>query len=374
MNLTELASYTRKFIALFLGSLIIFSIIYFAIPYVKQSIVSLFPPQEKPNLAYGKLPRIKFNGLNISPSVTPTYNLNTPDGRLPNITPKLISVYRVEKPAISFFAGKNAQRNASSLQFSDSNLASSLTGSVYKWVDIAFSRQLEINISTNTLDYSVNLVNNKDKYNSGLIGFNTSAAGQAQGVLSSLGYFKDILYVQRGSQKVVMGKIVGNQILETTTPSDFTMAKVDFFRTVSRVPIVGPRYDDGLLEVILGQPKGDAGVVRNFKIRAHEWTIDLQNVGRYPPINVSAAWNKVTSGDGIFAKVKLKNGSEFEPYQPVTVSRIDIEDIELGYYDTLEYQPVMQPIYVFKGTFITPDNQSGNVVIYVPAISEEYLQ
>ncbi|OGC50363.1 hypothetical protein A2716_04110 [candidate division WWE3 bacterium RIFCSPHIGHO2_01_FULL_40_23] len=375
MNLTQVSSIARKTIATVTITVILYSIGYFSAPYVTEFYYSIRPRKEKPVIIYGKLPPIKFNSLPTNSS-EPEYILNTKDLKLPRITPELVSVYKVKKPVPSFSSGKNAQIKATALSLPEDQRVSELKGNLYKWLDPPYSRELNINISTNTLDYLLKVANNRSLYFPSP-SLSTTAEADAKGILSTLGFLRDQLYQNNLKSKITYGKVVNGRILETQTPIDYMAAKVDFSRTIYKVPIYGPSYDDGLLQVVVGslpatEDKNKA-YLKYIKIKAHEWSIETDTFGRYPPISLNEAWKRVSSNQGAFAKVKLKNSSSFETYRTVTLSKVFIQDITIGYYDSEEVQDYMQPVYIFQGNFLTSGNESGDVVIYYPAVSESYI-
>ncbi|MBI4091518.1 hypothetical protein HY419_02060, partial [candidate division WWE3 bacterium] len=182
-----------------------------------------------------------------------------------------------------------------------------------------------------------------------------------------LGYYKDILY-EHGSSKVSFGKISNNRVEETTTPLEYTFAKADFYRTIYKAPIYGPRFDEGMLQIVMAIPLANKEELSTVKIQAHEWSLDTDKFGRYPSLNVAEAWKKVSANQGVVSKLKLRSSSSFEKDSAQTVSKIFIENVSIGYYDSPNFQPYMQPIYVFDGTFTTPDGQQGQIAIYYPAL------
>ncbi|MEK7595059.1 MAG: hypothetical protein AAB443_00500 [Patescibacteria group bacterium] len=378
-NLTRTSKVARVSINVTVISLVLYSIIYFSFPGIVKTLTNLFPKEEKANFLFGTLPKIKFNSFIIGADTTPTYELNTPTGRLPSdITKKLFNVYKVVQPTQSFSAGKQAQAKAQKFAFTDNELASGLTGNIYKWIDTKRSRTLEINIVTNTMNLNTNLSQLEGRFLNDPRLTDEAQPANLIGRLREFGFFQDPLYQKRGVPRIIYGKYFNGRIEETTTPQDYTFAKLDVFRTVFQVPIVGPRYDEGLLGVTIAKPKDDQDL-KIVKLTAHEWTIvtDLTGtkIGTYPTLSVDEAWKQVTLNKGFFSKLKLrKTGSQFEAYQPISIARVSIEKVYLAYFDSWEYQEVMQPIYVFQGTFNATDGNLGDVAIYYPAIHPSYIK
>lgn len=375
MNLTKTSAIARKAIVLVGFIAVLYTIGYLSFPFAVQTFYSVFPKKQEALPVFGRLPAIKFNGIPLAPSAKPEYNLNTRDGRLPNITPQVINVFEIKKPAVSFSAGKNAQKNAATLFFTDENLASELSGSTFRWLDSKFSRELTINITLNTLDYRTNEANIRDLFEATpqLTFDPENTKSRLIDIFESLGYFNDDFY-KNGTQKTTYGRITDNGVVETVTPQEYMLAKVDFFRTIQKIPLLGPRFDNGLLEIVYAKPKDGANEALNYtRIKAAEWSVDTEKIGKYPPVPVEVAWKAVQENKGVYAKAKLKDASVFEKDQPLDISRVFIENIYLAYYDSETYQKYLQPIYVFEGTFTTIDGQSGRVVIYTPAIGGNFV-
>lgn len=376
MNLTQVSLFTKRAMVLLFALVFVYTLAYFSFPYAKSAYLTVFPKKQKPLPVFGKLEAIKFSGIPLSAGASPEYILNTRDGKLPAITPELINVYKIEKPSVSFSYGKNAQTNASILFFTKDNLASSLSGSNLKWIDTKLGRELNVNISLNTLDYKTNEAQVGNLLEEGpMLEFGKKESRESiTSFLKKLGYFKDTLY-EKGTEKITYGKTVDDKVVETVTPSEYKLGKIDFFRAIGKSAIVGPRIDNGLIEVTYAKPKEKESEALNFtRMKISEWAIDVLKPGKYPPVSVEVAWNAVKENKGVFARLKTKEDSAFGDEKTYNVSKVFIENIYLAYYDSNNFQKYLQPIYVFEGTFATQEGQTGKVAIYTPAIGGEFVQ
>lgn len=376
MNLTQVSLLTKRAMVLFLAMVFLYLLAYFSFPYAKSAYLAVFPKKQKALPVFGKLEAIKFSGIPLSASSSPEYILNTRDGKLPEITPELINVYRIEKPAVSFSSGKNAQINASLLFFTKDNLASALSGNNLKWIDTKFGRELNVNTSLNTLEYKTNEAQVGNLFDEGpTLEFGKKETRESiTSYLKKMGYFKDSMY-EKGTEKITYGKTVDDKVVETITPAEYKLVKVDFFRSLGKSLIVGPRLDNGLIEVVYAKPKEKESEALNFtRIKVAEWGVDVLKPGKYPPVSVEIAWNTLRENKGVFAKLKTKEDSAFSDEKTYNVSKVFIENIYLAYYDSNNYQKYLQPIYVFEGTFATTEGQTGKVAIYTPAIGGEFVQ
>ena len=82
--------------------------------------------------------------------------------------------------------------------------------------------------------------------------------------------------------------------------------------------------------------------------------VEYEQFETYPIISGDVAWQKLIDGQG-YTAVAPENGSE------AVVRRVG-----LAYYDSLDNQQYLQPIYVFEG--------DGGFVAYVSAIDQGYSQ
>jgi len=53
---------------------------------------------------------------------------------------------------------------------------------------------------------------------------------------------------------------------------------------------------------------------------------------------------------------------------------IFINNIYLAYYDNSSFQQYLQPVYVLEGKYTTGGTQGGNITIYYPAVTPEFIQ
>ncbi len=373
MNLTQMSKVARVAIKVFVLFLIVYFSIYFSYPYIVETFNKISPTKEKPVLIYGKLPRIKLESLALIGDAKPKYTLSTKNGALPNVTPELVNVFQYSSQNPVFNAGQNAQNKALVLKFTTEDNTSGFSKNVYEWMDKALSRNLKINVASNSLEYKVQLSNINKTFFSPSLEFPDRASRNSKTILTTLGYLNDPFYNRSvNAARVRYGTFQANRLVETTTPLDYTVAKYDFIRDVFKTPIVGPRLDDSVLSVTVANSTDSK--LDYLRINAHVWEFDVKTFGRYNPLPISEAWKKVSNHEGYITKVKLKGSSIFEDYIPVSVSQIFIDNIYLAYYDGEEYQKYLQPVYVFEGSFLTPEGQQGEVGIYYPAVHSNFLQ
>jgi len=371
----SLTTTSKNFKLGFLG-LIVFIIVYiagafFLIPTAKDLYKSLFPPKNPPNPSFGILEPIQFETQNILNSEPPKYTLFTTDGKLPSNFPDRMTVYTYKKVSFSFEAGKKAAADARILGFEESDLATNLKGSEYRWIDAETGANLEINTDTENLVLETPEASLRGAYREGSMD-KEKAKNVAKEVLRSVGRFSDPLYI-KGNQTIDLGSYENGKIKYTAYSRDAEIGYVNFFRSIKNYPIVGPIYKQGLIRLYVGE-KQVGNIKRSPFISANIREINTQSNATYPLLPISVAWNEVINHRGVFSYIKPNIQSPFEKYKPIEIKEVLINDIFPAYYDDMEEQTYLQPIYVFEGNYIGPNNEKGSIAIYYPAISGEYIK
>jgi len=371
MNLTT----TAKNVKLGFFGFVVFIIVYlfgvfFFIPTAKNLYKSLFPPKNPPNPAFGALEPIQFESQSILNSESPKYTLFTTNGKLPSDFPDRMTVYPYKKPTFSFESGKEAASNARTVGFEEGDLTTNLKGIEYKWIDTETGANLTINTETKNLDLETPENSLRGIYTEGSMN-KEKAREIAKEVLRSIGRFSDPLYV-KGNQTMDLGSYENGEIKYTAYARDAEIGYVNFFRMVGKYRIVGPVYKQGLVRLYVGV--GNSAVTKNPCIHSNIREINTQSNATYPLLPINVAWGEVANNKGVISHIKPNTQSPFEDYKPVMVEEILINDIFLAYYDDTEEQTYLQPIYVFEGNYIGPNNEKGTVTIYYPAISGEYIK
>lgn len=375
MNLAEVSRITRKAVA-GLATLIVIYLIGF---WLRQPLgdlwVAVFPPEDLPTVSFGVLPQLNFIETQTMGS-SPTFTLNTRDGSLPTNLPRKLPVFKYDPPAFSYGAGAKAQKDAQILGFTDEMRISDLSSDIFQWQDIAFGGSLAINTSTSELDLYTPLGGKGTLYPSNKLS-RFLAIDTAKELLTDLGRWTDEFYTSdvHGYQEVTLGKFGPSGVLEANTTLDAQFAKVDFYREFENYKILGPKADQSLVSITLREP-GSADVYPQLsfpRARIRIWSFDSDPSATYPLIPVSVAWQQVLEGNGIISSVTPNDKNPFEVGSPVAVQEILINEIYPAYYDNSTPQEYLQPIYVFEGNYRDDRGGTGNIFIYYPAVSGEYV-
>ncbi len=379
MRLVEIAQITRKTVTITIMILSLYLLYLVSKQPARNLYLSVFPPKDLPTLAFGLLEPLEFTAIPIL-NATPQFVLNTRTGQLPTDLPIIGKVYRFVPTRISFGAGERAQKDASTLGFTDDMRVSQLSSSTFSWEDIQFGGKLDINLNNNTLTLYTPLTGKGSYFPAGKFKSREDIIQQAKNLMTSLGRFKDVLYTKpdRGSQIVTYGKFRAEGVVKADSPIEAQIVRIDFFRKITDFPILGPDPKKGLLRVFMRAEidKNQFPQLSFPLVEAYYWELDLDEtkIATYPLIPVNTAWEQVSQNKGVVANVTQSGVSPFVDNPPVRVDRILINDVYLAYFDSTKPQTHLQPIYVFQGNFNGPNGISGDITIYYPAVSGQYVK
>ncbi|HLC93408.1 MAG TPA: hypothetical protein VJG85_00135 [Patescibacteria group bacterium] len=371
MHLTTVSSRFRKGVKAFAAFVVLYYIlILLVIPITRKGLSVIIPEKDPPNPIYGQLDPLEFTEKPIL-SETVKYSLNTKDGRLPAF-PKKAPVVKYIRPQFSYEAGKNAQNHALTLGFTDVDLISDLKGSTYKWKSVESGGLLEINKDTKELTLQTPLSGKSSLYPAGTL-TETAAVNFAKSLVTSVGRFGDTLY-QQGTQTVQFGKFSGNNLVSSNIASEAQIARVDFFRTINKVPVVGADPKVGNIQVWLRKPGSKTSPYDYPIVSAYEWQVEPTTNASYPLVPISQVWAEITKGKGIIVNVTPRDASPFDEYTPVRVDVVYVNNIYIGYYDNIKMQRYLQPIYVFDGNYTSGTGGAGSITLYYPAVDGKYVK
>ncbi|OGC70208.1 hypothetical protein A2415_00865 [candidate division WWE3 bacterium RIFOXYC1_FULL_39_7] len=372
MSLTQSAHNFKKGAKIFAVVLVVYYLfILFIIPRGQDLVDLLTANKEPPNPEFGILDPLKFTRKPIN-DPPPRYTLNTKDGKLPRKIPNKMLVYRIKPAQFSFQAGKEAMEDAVFIGFREDELTTDLKADVYKWRSLVSGGILEIDTKTRSLKMETDLYGRFSEFKAGSLNEDTAKRFSKE-LFTKINRFDDKLYVE-GEQVVHLGRYIGNNITEARNLPEVQLARVDFFREINGYPILGPDPTKGLLSTVLRNPVKTSSPFNYPRIEAYYWEINPESTATYPIITVEDAWAQVQQGNGIISNVTPKGANVFDPYAKARVENILVDNIYLAYYETPEYMPYLQPMFVFSGKYTTKNTEGGDVTLYYPAISGEYTK
>ncbi|MBI2414947.1 hypothetical protein HYV31_03900 [candidate division WWE3 bacterium] len=379
MRLVEVAQLTKKIVLIVATLMTLYLIFLVSKEPTRNLYLTIFPPKNLPTIGFGYLDPLEFTAAPTLNS-TPQYVLNTRTGQLPTNIPNVVKVYKFILPRLSFGAGEKAQKDALFLGFGEENRTSPLNATTFEWQDVQFGGSLKIDLTTNTMQLVTPLTGKGSFFPAGKFMNKESVIEKAKEVFKQIGRFQDFLYTNpdRGSQTVAYGKFKSNGVVKADSPLEAQLARVDFFRKIVDYPILGPDPKKGLLRIFIRayDDKPQFPQLSFPLIESYYWEIntDEKEVATYPAIPISAAWDQIAQNKGVIANVTPSGASPFVDSPPVKIQKILINDVYMAYYDNTKPQKFLQPIYVFQGNFTGDNGITGDISLYYPAISGQYVK
>ncbi len=373
MTLSEASKIVRKGVVL-TG---IFAVVYYIFllllfPGAKKLFIVMFPEKDPPTPVYGVLPPLEFIEKDINDDRTPSFILDTKDGRLPKGLPRKMTVYEYIRSVPPFEKGKNASATAEKLGYYEDDLITSLKETTYRWRKLNSNGLLEINTNTKDVIHLTPLTGKASRFPRGEL-TETKTLNYAKELLEDVGRFEDELYLN-GTQKVTFVQFYGNRLETTEAPLDAQLARVDFFRSIEEYPILGPDPKVGLQYIYLRRPTKNEPHYNYPILESHVREIKTQANATYPIITVADAWNLVKNSKGVIVNATPSGSNLLDKSVTPIVEDIYINNIYLAYYDNSSYQEYLQPIYIFEGKYTTGGTQGGTITIYYPALTPDFIQ
>lgn len=320
MTLTQVASFSRKFVVFFIITLslaaagYIGTIIYRAYNPIPKVIV-----QEEADRKFGLLPVPKFP-LSVD-SAKFTYSIDTIDGNLPSFDP-LVKVYIIPPPFASFLSPDRATSLAQSLNLIP--IPQIISETEYKFTNSDSS--LLVSLDSGNFHYT----------KASTASATPSAKDQSlesdfKRFLEKLGLLNDSL---KSGRSLVEDQKNYTQI--SIWPSDIDNKKI--YTASNKIALVNA--------AVIGPIEDFTSFVA---INYTFWPIDNTSFATYPIKTAYDALTDLKSGQGIIIQAQDD-------------LRASITNVYLGYYQSVEYSPYLQPIFVFEGK---------DFLAYIPAITKD---
>lgn len=111
-----------------------------------------------------------------------------------------------------------------------------------------------------------------------------------------------------------------------------------------------------------------------YRIEFTYWPLDVESCGTYELVSTTYAVDQVQAGNGSLVYLNEKNGDEVREYQPRTVLKYAIDNIAIAYYESINQQMFLQPVYVISGQATFKDDVRGEFHFFYPAINYDIVQ
>ena len=352
-TLTETAYITRKAFNIGLILLVVGIILRVILGSATGLWNKLFPPPPPPpTMAFGRLPLPAAQSNIATPSASISYSLETPDGTLPAL-PYTLRVYFMPKPSSSFAAFDRMKATAATLGFGD--IPTRFSPTAWRFVDKSNPlRTLDIDEVTRNFRLTYNYLSDQALFNEKNFSSTQQVVSEAQSYFQNLGILPPEF--QGGQPIVSFYKFDAGALVSTTALANadaigvtLTRADIDSGDGPAKLPVLSPDYRQGLVSVLFSGSRESKK--RVLEARFLVSAVDMENFGTYPPISSADAFERLKSGQAIFASLPDNFGNN-----------VTVRKVYPAYLDPYPAQNFLQPVLVFS-------DEKG-FVAYVPLVSQ----
>lgn len=349
------------------------------------------------------------------------FEIDTETGTIDSL-PRIINVYKYDNPGLLLNSQDTAKGIAKKLGFVESAIVRSgtLDATTYSWEDTLTSRKLVIKAknlnfqlttdftkSNVTIDRDATLPTDDQAISKatealrGLSKLSEDYAAEKAGVtylsIEPDGSYRQVKaksdadlirvdFIRKKSVVTVKVDAVGSkEIKETLEKQGFvseteslttSSGKYDVYSFKTLVAMQDPFKS--YLSVYVGVSKKVAGsnTAANtvYQIDYTNWSTEPTPCGTYELTPPSVALENIKRGEGSLVYLREKNADTVVTYPPQTVTKFNILEVKLMYYDSRDELPFMQPIYRIKGLATLKSGISGEFYYYIPAINYDVVK
>ena len=349
-TLTETAYQTRKAINWAILAVISYIILRLLWSIFLSVWLGIFPPKAAPpNHAFGKLPSLQFPAPTASPSGSLTFRLETIEGTVPKAS-ESATVFFMPKFASNLLALTKSVEFAKRLEFVSEPIQE--TKYIYRFEDAESPlRKLRYDIVSKNFILRYLYEQDMAVFSERNIPLADAAKMEAKNMLQTYGIYEDD--IEKGTSTVQFLKLTGDTLIQTTSLSQADSVRVDFFRApVAGTNIITPYPAEGSISFVFSGSKNIKKRVLQFAYTF--WPIDYQTTATYGLKASSVAWTELQNGQGYIARY------------PKTTNTAVIRKVYLAYYDSIEPQTYLQPVFVFEG--------DDDFLAYVPAVEATWIE
>jgi hypothetical protein len=350
-SLTETAYYTRRTINWSIIVIVGYIILRISWSILFNVYLAVFPPQAAPpNHAFGKLPAVKFPPPIASPSAQLIFQLQTIEGSVPHASPSAF-VYFMPKTGSNLLALSTAQNFAKRLGFGTTPVPLPDNKNVYRFDDQTSPlRHLWYDIVSSNFAVQYSFGQDAALFLEHNLPTAQGAEQESKNLLQTYSlYPKDFV---GGDISITYYKVGGDKLIPVSSQSQADAVRIDFFRpNIASTKVISSQIGVGPISMVFSGSRNSKKRVLAFSYTY--WPIDYQTTATYALKPSSQAWQELQSGNGYIAR-----------YPKTAVATV--RNVYLAYYDSLEPQTYLQPVFVFEGD----DGFLG----YVPAVDSEWIE
>lgn len=345
VTLTQTAILAKQVIALAIITIIVGIVGFVSYKIWYAYYLSTIPiAEEKPDTKFGLLPPPDFPRSSVSSSNF-TYTLDTSTGNLPKVGvdsgfEKIIRVYFVTPSFATFLAPERSQTLAQKLGILTAPQI--LSETEYQFVE--GNKKLTVNLDTGNFKFI------REASTSGKIALDEDdkLVSDFKKILKTLDAFK--LELDKGRTKITLLKTDSGNLIPTTLRSETEAVRISLWpEELDSKPIFTPNFNQSLINAVV--VKSANNIENYFALDFSFYPVDINTYATYPSKTAEEAFEDLKSGKGTVI---------LEPNSP----QVSITSVYLGYYLAENYNPYLQPIFVFEGP---------QFVSYVSAINSSFV-
>ncbi|MBU1127184.1 MAG: hypothetical protein ABIH88_00470 [Patescibacteria group bacterium] len=329
LTLTETAKFVRRGIKIFF--LLIFG--FFALKIFFSLGTSIWkrispPAPPPPTVAFGTLPEIVFP-QKVSKDIT--FELETIEGKLPKL-PSAAKVFLVNQRGANLLSPERATQKAQEMGFGEPY--EKISETVFRWKTLSIPETiLEMNINNGNFFLKYNFENDPEILIQKNLPNEIQAAQEAKAFLQSNNLLSADLAT--GSAQVKFFKFQAPSLVEMPSLSQADLVKINLFRAdIDGFAILPPDPSNSLINFTFSgnRQRGKRIVEVHYSYSPIERSI----FATYPLLPIEKAWEEFKKGNGLIIN-------------QTNLLKVVIRKVYLAYYDSIEPQKFLQPIYVFQG-------------------------
>lgn len=305
------------------------------------------PPPPPPTMGFGYLPPVEFPA-EFSQDFPEELTISIPKERLTNFGDRA-QVLFFPKPALSLLADERARGIATKLDFKEE--PEMMTVDRYRWykytpIDYVFELDL----------VSYNFFLRSDYQTRPELLVSRTVPDEEKAIREVKNYLSraDLLYqdIATSSGQVRYLKSLVGELFEAVSLSDATFLEVNLNRVpiAEKYQVYNPQVNRGVVSAVISNALGGNSIL---DLKYDYYPLNYDKVETYPIKQVSTAIAELEAGEAHIAS---------ENY----LDKVVVRDVVMGYFDSYDYQPYLQPIYVFFG--------DDGFVAYVSAVHPEVIQ
>ncbi len=350
-SLTETAYYTRRTINWTILAVVGYIVLRIFWSVFVTAYLAVFPPKAPPpNHAFGTLPPVVFPAGEASPSAQPVYQLQTIEGSVPTAS-ESAHVFFMPKKGPNLLALSAAQNFAKRLNFSTTPVPEPSNKNIYRFDDSTSPlRHLWYDIVSGNFIIQYQFQQDPGLFLNSKVPNEQAAKSEARNLLQTYGLYPSDF--NGGEVKVRFYKVSDTALVPVSSQSQADAVRVDFFRpNVASTKIVNATPGDGPISIVFSGANNAKKRILSFTYTY--WPIDYQTTATYALKPSAMAWQELQQGNAYVLKY---------PTTPI----ITVRNVSLAYYESVQPQTDLQPVFVFEG--------DDGFAAYVPAVSPEYVE